>query len=482
MQSKPAKSLPYRLFFTLEFCKPRHILFSLACMVTLTALLVAEENFRGKRAWENYRHEHEARGEYLDLQHFIPPPVTDENNFAMTPLLAGLFEKGPSDRDALDKALKLPAMNGNAKLPSLGDRATGKRLNLDDWQAYFGGQEVLTALHKFEPQLTEISAAAKRPDSRFPVHYEKTIGAELPHLSVLRSLQKIYALRAVAELRAGRSEAALADVQTVFRLADSLKSEPLLISQLVRNAIFQTGLQAVWEGLADHRWSETQLQALQGDLGKKDFIEGLLASLRGERAFGNENLLLMIKDPKMFAEMLQSLNGDKNHLLQFIPRCVGYQNLLAADRLYDGVLSKSDPVALLQCGAQFDAWAKSFQKVSIRNFNPYTALAVMLVPAMGACITKSVYAQVCADEAMTACALERYRLANGHYPAALENLVPGFLNAVPRDAAGGGTLHYRLKDGGQFLLYSIGSDGQDDGGKVVLKDGRLDLKQGDWVW
>ena len=197
--------------------------------------------------------------------------------------------------------------------------------------------------------------------------------------------------------------------------------------------------------------------------------------------FNTHKTLSKTKKERVY-EHIQTIGWDKTiiELLDDCP-CTTKEELNNKEKEHRS-LSKSDPLALLQCGAQFDAWAKSFQNVSIRNFNPYTALAVMLVPAMGTCITKSVYAQVCADEAMTACALERYRMANRRYSEALANLVPGFLNAIPRDAAGGGTLHYRLKDEGQFLLYSFGSNGQDDVGKAVIKDGRLDLKQGDWVW
>ena len=44
-------------------------------------------------------------------------------------------------------------------------------------------------------------------------------------------------------------------------------------------------------------------------------------------------------------------------------------------------------------------------------------------------------------------------------------------------------LRYRLKDDGRFLLYSVGCDGKDDGGKIVLKEnGNIDLTRGDWVW
>src|SRR5438445_4695604 len=58
----------------------------------LVALFYAEENWRGKRAWKKYKNQLEARGERLDPAAFIPPAVPVSENFAMTPVLAPLFE------------------------------------------------------------------------------------------------------------------------------------------------------------------------------------------------------------------------------------------------------------------------------------------------------------------------------------------------------------------------------------------------------
>ena len=148
----------------------------------------------------------------------------------------------------------------------------------------------------------------------------------------------------------------------------------------------------------------------------------------------------------------------------------------------DILQSNSDPVALLKLSAEWDTKAKASQKLSLWSVNPYTVLEGF-ARQYSNLITIAVEAEVRADEGMTACALERYRLANGCYPDALEKLVPTYLKTLPRDAAGGGTLHYRLKDDGQFLLYSVGINGQDDGGKEVLNaTGSIDRDQSDWVW
>jgi hypothetical protein len=67
------------------------------------------------------------------------------------------------------------------------------------------------------------------------------------------------------------------------------------------------------------------------------------------------------------------------------------------------------------------------------------------------------------DAAITVIALHRYRLADGDFPAALDELVPKFLPTLPLDPMDGKPLRYRLKVSGP-VLYSIGADGFDGGG------------------
>jgi hypothetical protein len=69
--------------------------------------------------------------------------------------------------------------------------------------------------------------------------------------------------------------------------------------------------------------------------------------------------------------------------------------------------------------------------------------------------------------ARVALAIEQYRAATGNLPESLEALVPDYLDAVPVDPwAPGyapGTLKYTHGPGG-YTVYSVGTDGQDDGG------------------
>src|ERR1043166_4528405 len=69
----------------------RRGLISVAILATAVALFYAEEDFRGKRAWDKYRRELEARGEQLDWKASIPKPVPANQNFASIPLIQSWF-------------------------------------------------------------------------------------------------------------------------------------------------------------------------------------------------------------------------------------------------------------------------------------------------------------------------------------------------------------------------------------------------------
>ena len=72
-------------------------------------------------------------------------------------------------------------------------------------------------------------------------------------------------------------------------------------------------------------------------------------------------------------------------------------------------------------------------------------------------------------------ALAAYRADHGAYPARLADLARDYVAKLPKDVFNDSELHYRL-DGKGYLLYSVGANGKDDGGKS-----REDRKKGeDW--
>jgi len=81
---------------------------------------------------------------------------------------------------------------------------------------------------------------------------------------------------------------------------------------------------------------------------------------------------------------------------------------------------------------------------------------------------------------ITAIALERYRGWHGSYPETLQALVPELLANQPMDFMDGKPLRYRLTRDGHFVLYSVGLDCVDDGGKMQSSRPRRSLLDGDF--
>ena len=87
--------------------------------------------------------------------------------------------------------------------------------------------------------------------------------------------------------------------------------------------------------------------------------------------------------------------------------------------------------------------------------------------------------------AAIACGLERDRLAHGTFPAELDALKPYFPEGLPHDPMSGESYLYHLRQDGTFLLYSIGWDLKDGGGKPAFLPDQPDMQDrehGDWVW
>jgi hypothetical protein len=86
-------------------------------------------------------------------------------------------------------------------------------------------------------------------------------------------------------------------------------------------------------------------------------------------------------------------------------------------------------------------------------------------PTLGQATWQGEYVIQIRDATLTAIALELYRRHHGSWPVCLRELTPRLLPQVPPDRYDGRPLKYGVVDG-QPLLYSIGVDRKDDGGRV----------------
>ena len=491
---------PFRRFIKIAF-------FGIVALILLALLVVGIENRRGRRAWETFRAEWEGKGERFDIAAFIPNPVAPEENFATTPLLAPLLDydrRIPGkwrDLAGRDRANAVSGALGNVpgrKAPPAGNWQAATFIDLPKWQDYFAGhtnypgatnsgnptRDVLVALRKFDGELDELSAAAARPHSVFPIHYDEHINTLLPHLSTLKGIAQLARLRALARLAAGDKAGALQDIRLGLRLAEAVGSEPITISQLVRIANLQIAMQPIWEGLAQHVWNEEQLAELQSTLTNIHILEAYGRIIRGERAM--DNLLLDEMRTGRKLNLSDVLGNGEGQMLssasRFVPDSWFYQNQLTLNRLFqERFLSVVDATK----HRVYPQLAREIDDVpELKSRGLYNVFARLLVPALSKIAAKFAHGQTTVDLASVACALERHRLAHGQYPEQLDLLVPRSIAKIPTDVVTGELLKYRREPDGTFVLYSVGWNEADDGGEVHMRKGgeAPDPNQGDWVW
>ena len=275
---------------------------------------------------------------------------------------------------------------------------------------------------------------------------------------------------------------ALDDIKLLLYLNNSLRTSPFLISHLVRMAIVAIGMQPIWEGLVEHKWSDEQLVALEAELAKLDFLADYEFTMRGERVFA----IASFENQRRTREVILPLDngGSMTLKMTWMPSAYFYQSELAYTRMIQQWLLPLVDINSRIVSPATLRRAENHVQAERKHYSPYKVQALMLFPAIGRAVEKFALIQTSVDLARVACALERYRLAHGVYPATLDALTPQFVEKVPHDIINGQPLHYRRTDDGKFLLYSVGWNENDDGGTVGLtKNGSaVDLETGDWVW
>ncbi len=517
----------------------RRAIMAVVVLFTLLAAYFTIERYRGRRAWEAFKMEMAAKGEKLSLQEILPPLPPDAENFAATPLLRPLLryhytntppknpaalvtlntvtnqpppgtppQGGPGpdlrnpnliweDARAVQRVQGIDMFLKSAKgvnVPSWGSSIKGQPTDLAPWSKFYVGNTnypqaatnanpgtvMLTALSKYKAELDEVREASKRPRSVFDLHFDESMDAMLPQLSVMKNLTVLARMSAVAHLAKGELPQAFEDVKLAFRIADSLREQPILVSQLVRVACLAIAVDAAWEGLSKQAWSDAQLRELQDLAASFDLLKDYGSTIRGERAFSNQFMEQLIRGRLGAAAFM----GDTGrHLLKIGPEGWLYQNQILINRTHQDyslpVIDAAAQRAYPQRGRELDDFILNMRTT------PYTALARMLFPAFSKTAAKMTRSHTTLRFLQIACALERYRLANSEIPADLAALSPQFIPALPNDPIDAKPIRYRKETKQSYTLYSIGWDEKDDNGQPVgfkTKPPIAEREDGDWIW
>ncbi|MGH7971335.1 MAG: hypothetical protein ACREIC_21670 [Limisphaerales bacterium] len=359
--------------------------------------------------------------------------------------------------------------------------------------------EMGAELSRIEAPLEEIREAMKNPQAQG----NSSPFTGLPNFIAIRSAVQWLSVHAVYEFHEGRIEAGLGDIEALVGLAQVNRDEYTLVAQMIRIAVAGLGLATTWEGLQAPGWTEAQLQRLQSAWQQVDLADALEKGLSGERAMG-EDLWSTLRQTNglrstsaVFARPLLGSANTTNSLASFFSENIYFPvyrmtSIDDDELLYLKTMQGSlDALRSLRTGSSWPmadrAWDRTFGPLlevtrSLERFRfPFSTIGV---PNFLKAMSIGAHAETERQVTVTAIALKRFQLAHAEAPRTLDALTPDYLASAPRDLMSGRTLRYALRPGTSPLLYSVGTDGVDNGGDPSsAQQGKLGLWDGrDAVW
>lgn len=422
----------------------------------------------------------EKDGRPMSADEVIPPQVEDIENAALLYESAGLLLKAtparwddvpgtaalsPKEAAARDKSKDLLGHLGYLADGFMqGSLEEGRRAKL----------EALLAEDIVNKALAIVKLGTERPSCRFDLEYEAGLNMVLSPVIDTRNLLRILGAKARVEAEAGRSESAWELAATQLKLADALRTEPTIISKVVRISNIAATCRTLQRVCAAAPPSPQLYDDLVGFLEGLDNIAPLVASADAERVLVGEWLFGQPKD-ELRKTIGQYIFEDR----EYAPKIL---NWLRFKRICFRPAFLADHAAYLRCmyelthlfeglspPGDFKRLGEALEEAGRRHI-----LTGALVPAMHR--ISQLHARMTAEIHITRAglALLRHKQEHGTWPENLEALGLEKLD----DPFAEGLLRYRPEAEG-FILYSVGEDREDNGG--VAKEGKQE-KDFDIVW
>jgi hypothetical protein len=302
--------------------------------------------------------------------------------------------------------------------------------------------------------------------------YEKRIPNAIKMIRTMRLL----GLESLQLAEKGDLAASLDKLRTGLRFAPKMAEESTLITFLIALADAKTCLFFLNRSLSGREAGEALLTPLLEDLGPglvDSWKAHLKAGIRGERV-----LYLSVGLPPSPSTLQEAFGG------KGLPARLYYWLTLP--------LTKRDIRLNLPNYAELEARALSPYYQTRDFWKPYkdhmgdlpwyAILSKNFVPGMETTFMKVATFDALVLTARAGLACRVFKGRTGQYPESLEALVPGLLKEVPTDPFTGKPLVYR-REGDGFIVYSLGSNQKDDGGRTTWEITQLVMeKDDDWAW
>jgi hypothetical protein len=290
--------------------------------------------------------------------------------------------------------------------------------------------------------------------SRYPIDLSAGFATLMPDLSEIRTGVFLLNLEAVLHAENGDGESTVRSIKSCFGIARSLAKEPVTVSQLVRSACQNRAATTIEHCINRIKFTDEQLAELINSVQKSERITDMSYAFVGERCNG----ISFFKAPESLTPGI--IDGIPARSILELYKAIGMADagaIIYLDLMEEYI--KSAQLPLHQRHEAAKAVDDSFQSTS----GVYVLLCIIM-PDLARITTYDTRNIARLRTARVALAIERYRLAAGSLPDALTDLVPAYLDAVPRDPFDGNELRYKKLETG-FVVYSIGEDLSDDNGK-----------------
>lgn len=331
---------------------------------------------------------------------------------------------------------------------------------------------VTDLLARHAATLELLRRAAARDTCRFERDWTRpSLDMLLPELSSMRQAARLLVLQARRAAADGRVTEALGDVVRIGQIGRHAAGEPILISSLVGLAIDAMAVDTLAEVLPKLGKSDTAA------LGAPEFADlvalppATASHFYGEEAFGLSTFA-DLADSRLgvvnLPELVAVNQSPRPFLFRILPLTLLYRVFfLEADlagyrsvmRKYQQLAAGSEPY--LDVKKKIDA-----VEAELRNRSP-GLMSSLIVPALGAVFRTQAQAVARHRAAAAVVAATKQRLDTGTIPATAEALTATLLPPTSRDpfTADRPLLVKRTDDA--LLVYSVGPDGEDDGGPVA---------------
>jgi len=330
---------------------------------------------------------------------------------------------------------------------------------------------VTDLLARHAATLALIRRAADRDTCRYQRDWTRpSYEMLLPELQSLRNVARLLVLEARREAADGNAADALHDVARIQRIGRHAASEPILISNLVGIAIDTMALETLAQVLPTLRKSD--LAALDAP-GIRDLVTtppAIASHFYGEEAFGL-SVFADLADNQLGVPNIYDLGGNTRPqpwLLRILPLSLlyrvfflptdlaGYRSIM---KKYQSAASRSESYPDLT--KRIDA-----DETEIRDRSP-GMLSSMIVPALPAVFKAQTRSIANHHAALALVAATKERLETGAVPETFDELAVQLVPPASRDPFTADQPLVMKQTDDALLIYSVGPDGEDDGGPVA---------------